>query len=147
MVRRKTTVLTARGGKAAATKKPDPDETRFYVSSLTLSPLQILSTVINHWNVETAHWYLDMAFYEDDSKIYHGHAAENLSTLRKIACNFALPQSRLREVSLARVMEKAHCNPAYLSAIMVRKPIDVGPLSAWKVSPEKGFHEIPCQVC
>ena len=145
MVRRKTTELAERKGKDASADKPGADETRFYVSDVALSPLEMLSHVGKHWNVETAHWYLDMAFFEDDSKVRHDYAPENLSTLRKIASNIVLPQARLHHVSVSRVMEKASFNPAYLRALMQRKPSDVGPLKAWKVSPERGFFEEPCQ--
>ena len=101
MVRLKTTNLTnplmanapesaSKNGKASDAEKSNPDETRFFVSSLTLSPLQMTRHAVRHWAVETARWHLDMAFHEDDSKIGHGYAPENLSTLRKIARDFAL---------------------------------------------------------
>ena len=94
--------------------KPNPDETRFFVSSLTLPPLEIMRLVIKHWAVETAHWHLDMAFNEDDSKICHGHAHENLSTLRKsVRRDFTLPQAKLQKVRVSTVLEKARCNPEF----------------------------------
>ena len=38
----------------------------------------------SHWGIENAlHWVLDMAFREDESRIRTGHAAHNLSLLRR----------------------------------------------------------------
>ena len=79
--------------------------------------------------------HLDMAFRKGDSKIRRDHAAENLSTLRKIASNFVLPQSRLQKIIPFQVMEKAPFNSANLKAIMTRKLGNVRPLGAWRVSP------------
>ena len=78
----------ANGQASDADNKSSPDGTRFFVSSLALSPLQMTRHAVKRWAVETARWRLDMAFHEDDSEI--GGASENLSTLRKIARDFAL---------------------------------------------------------
>ncbi len=37
-------------------------ETRWYISSLELNAEQALSSVRNHWQVESMHWMLDMTF-------------------------------------------------------------------------------------
>lgn len=42
----------------------------------------------SHWGVEIRlHWVLDMAFREDESHIRTGHAAHNISILRRLALN------------------------------------------------------------
>ena len=42
----------------------------------------------DHWTVENQrHWSLDVAFEEDDCRVRQGHAAENLSRLRRMALN------------------------------------------------------------
>ena len=42
----------------------------------------------DHWHVENKlHWSLDVSFAEDASRVRQGHAAENLSRLRRIALN------------------------------------------------------------
>ncbi len=48
----------------------------------------MLRAVRSHWGVENRlHWVLDMAFREDESRIRTGHAAHNISILRRLALN------------------------------------------------------------
>ena len=103
MARPKSTELAARERKPSDSEQPNPDETRFFVSSLTLSTMEIMTLVVKRWAAETPHWHFDMAFCEDGSKICHGHAPENLSTLRKIARDFALPQANFQKTSVSTV--------------------------------------------
>ena len=42
----------------------------------------------SHWGIENScHWVLDVVFREDASRIRVGNAAENMSTLRRLALN------------------------------------------------------------
>ncbi|NQY66352.1 MAG: transposase, partial [Flavobacteriales bacterium] len=44
--------------------------------------------VRKHWGIENkVHWVLDVAFNEDLSRKRTGHAAENYSTINRIALN------------------------------------------------------------
>jgi len=44
--------------------------------------------VRSHWGIENScHWVLDVVFREDASRIRVGNAAENMSTLRRLALN------------------------------------------------------------
>ena len=55
-----------------------------YISSLPAAARALLQAVRSHWGVENAlHWVLDMAFREDESRIPTGHAAHNMSILRR----------------------------------------------------------------
>ncbi len=63
-------------------------ETRYYISSLPADARALLRAVRSHWGVENRlHWVLDMAFREDESRIRTGHAAHNMSSLRRLALN------------------------------------------------------------
>jgi hypothetical protein len=49
---------------------------------------RIATAVRNHWRIENSlHWSLDVSFHEDMSRVRTGHAAENLSRVRRIALN------------------------------------------------------------
>ena len=63
-------------------------EVRYYISSLGLEPGQLLGAVRSHWSIENRlHWVLDMTFREDYSRVRRGHAAQNLTVLRRMALN------------------------------------------------------------
>ncbi|EDP99165.1 hypothetical protein KT99_17625 [Shewanella benthica KT99] len=60
-------------------------ETRWYISSLDLNAEQALSSVRNHWQVESMHWVLEMTFREDESRIRKGRGPLAFNVMRKIA--------------------------------------------------------------
>mgnify|MGYP006924609654 CR=1 FL=1 len=50
-----------------------------------------------HWKVENSlHWSLDVSFGEDLSRVRSGHAAENLSLVRKIALNLVKHEATVK---------------------------------------------------
>ncbi len=52
----------------------------------------------SHWSVENRlHWVLNMAFREDESRIRTGHAAHNMSLLRRLALQPAAPGNHRRQ--------------------------------------------------
>lgn len=62
-------------------------ETSYYISSLNRAK-EIGLGVRKHWGIENkVHWVLDVAFNEDLSRKRTGHAAENYSTINRIALN------------------------------------------------------------
>lgn len=62
-------------------------ETSFYISSLS-EAIVINNGVRKHWGIENkVHWVLDVAFNEDQSRKRTGNAAQNFSTLNRIALN------------------------------------------------------------
>jgi predicted transposase YbfD/YdcC len=79
-------------------------EVRHYISSLP--PDEDFNRHIrSHWAVENnLHWVLDMVFREDEQRKREKHAAENFSTVQKIALNLlkksagkeSLPSKRLK---------------------------------------------------
>ncbi len=63
-------------------------ERRYYLSSLGADIERLSQAIRRHWGVENRlHWCLDMAFNEDQCRVRTGHAAANLSILRRIALN------------------------------------------------------------
>ena len=63
-------------------------ETRYYISSRPADARALLQAVRSHRDIENAlHWVLDIAFREDASRIRTGHAAHNLSILRRMSLN------------------------------------------------------------
>lgn len=64
------------------------NETRIYISSLGPDAKTIGSAIRKHWGIENkVHWVLDVAFGEDSSRKRQGYAAQNYSTLNRIALN------------------------------------------------------------
>jgi len=62
-------------------------ESGYYISTLN-DALVINKGVRKHWGIENkVHWVLDVAFNEDHSRKRAGNAAQNFSTLNRIALN------------------------------------------------------------
>jgi predicted transposase YbfD/YdcC len=72
----------------------------------------------DHWKIENQlHWSLDVSFAEDDSRVRQGHAAENLSRLRRIALNL-LKQDKTSKRGIAGKRLKAGWNHDYLLKVL-----------------------------
>jgi len=64
------------------------EERRYYISSLSPIAERIAKAARSHWGIENkVHWILDVVFQEDLSQVSTGHAAENLSILRRLSLN------------------------------------------------------------
>ena len=93
-------------------------ETRYYISSLPADARALLQAVRSHWGVENRlHWVLDMAFREDESRIRTGHAAHNLSILRRLALNL-LRRETTAKGGIAARRKQAGWNNGYLARIL-----------------------------
>jgi len=62
-------------------------ETRYYISSRKLSPLELLVITRNEWAVESMHWQLDVIFNEDRTTLHEENAQKTLNILRKTVLN------------------------------------------------------------
>ncbi|MGH6637596.1 MAG: ISAs1 family transposase, partial [Polaromonas sp.] len=63
-------------------------ETRFYLTSLTLLADQLGPIVRHHWAVENSlHWVMDMVFRDDECRVRTQHAPANFTTLKHMALN------------------------------------------------------------
>ena len=93
-------------------------ETRYYISSLPPDARALLQAVRSHWGIENAlHWVLDMAFREDKSRIRTGHAAHNLSLLRRMALNL-LRRETTAKGGIAARRKQAGWNDGYLLKVL-----------------------------
>lgn len=65
-------------------------EIQYYISSLPVDARRVAQGIRRHWEVENkAHWVLDVAFKEDDSRIRKGDGAENVAIIRRFCLNLA----------------------------------------------------------
>jgi len=62
-------------------------ETRYYISSRKLSPMELLEVTRNEWAVESMHWQLDVIFNEDRTTLHEENAQKTLNILRKTVLN------------------------------------------------------------
>jgi predicted transposase YbfD/YdcC len=63
-------------------------EMRYYIASLMPEADHLLQAIRDHWGIENSvHWFLDVAFNEDQSRVRKDHAPENLAIIRRIALN------------------------------------------------------------
>lgn len=92
-------------------------ETRYYISSLTGDEAAFNRIVRSHWNIENQlHWSLDVQFGEDDSRKRVRNAAQNFSTIRKIALN--LIKANPEKISVNRKRNKCALSDSYREKIL-----------------------------
>lgn len=68
-------------------KKGKSGEWYYYISSLNLTPKELLHHAPMEWSVESMHWLLDMHFEEDWCHVEDKNIQQNLNILRKAAIN------------------------------------------------------------
>ena len=63
-------------------------DTRYYVSSASVTAIRAAEAVRGHWAIENPlHWVLDVVFNEDQSRLREGHGAVNMAVVRHFAVN------------------------------------------------------------
>ena len=99
-----------------------PQETRFYITSLTSVKAEDFSRWIrSHWGIENQlHWVLDMAFNEDRSQKRAENSAENFSRMLRLARNILKRYKDLHpsRISYRSMMLRAALNPAFASEVI-----------------------------
>jgi predicted transposase YbfD/YdcC len=72
-------------------------EGRYYILSRQLSAKEFADAVRGHWSIENQlHWQLDVSFREDESRVRTGHAAANLSVIRRFALGLLKRETECR---------------------------------------------------
>ena len=89
-------------------------ETRYYISSATLTAARAAAAVRGHWAIENRlHWVLDVTFNEDQSRLRKGFGARNMAVVRHFALNLVRSATDKRSIKLLRklaavlIMEKS----------------------------------------
>jgi len=92
------------------------NETRYYISSHTLSAEQLLEFTRQEWAVESMHWQLDVLFGEDKTTLHEENAQKTLNILRKTALNIIRTYRNRYEqkLNMADVMRKCLFDPEFL---------------------------------
>ena len=89
-------------------------ETRYYISSATLSAEEAAHAVRGHWGIENRlHWVLDVVFAEDQSRLRKGHGAKNMAVVRHFAINLIRAATDNKSIKLRRKI--AGWDPDYLA--------------------------------
>lgn len=95
------------------------EETRYFISSLPPDARQHLELSRGHWSIENScHWVLDVVFREDQSRVRCGDAAQNLSTLRRIALNLLKAETAKPKEAIRGKRIFAALDPTYLEGIL-----------------------------
>lgn len=107
--------------RATRTQKGETSvEDRYFITSNTGHDVDKIAAAIRaHWGIENSlHWVLDITFYEDQCRVRLGYAAENFSTVRKLALN-ALKANTSKKASIRRKRKIAGWDNNYLREIFI----------------------------
>jgi len=97
-------------------------ERHVYLSSLDKPSAQtMLEHIRGHWGIENGlHWMLDVGFREDECRMRTGHAAENMSRLRRIGLNL-LKQDKTTKAGINAKRLRCGWDHDYLLAVLTQK--------------------------
>ena len=71
---------------------------RYYLTSLPPDAGLLLRLTRSHWSIENqCHWVMDVVYGEDASRVRMGHAARNLSLLRRLSHNLLKNDTSVRD--------------------------------------------------
>jgi len=92
-------------------------DTRYYISSATLSAQAAAEAVRGHWGIENRlHWVLDVVFKEDQARLRTGHGAKNMAVIRHFVINLVRAVADKKSIKLRR--KAAGWDVRYLATIL-----------------------------
>jgi predicted transposase YbfD/YdcC len=92
-------------------------EVRYFICSIRVSVKRFARAVRGHWAIEnTLHWCLDVTFREDESRLRHRLAANNIAWLKRFAISLLKQVDDKESIAMRRRM--AGWNPEYLSQVL-----------------------------
>ncbi|HMG50956.1 MAG TPA: ISAs1 family transposase, partial [Inquilinus sp.] len=92
-------------------------DTRYFISSASLSAAQAADAVRGHWAIENRlHWVLDVIFHDDQSRLRKGHGAQNMAVARHFALNLLRTATDKKSLKLRRKI--AGWSPDYLASLL-----------------------------
>ncbi len=95
-------------------------DTRYYISSASLTAHAAAQAVRGHWGIENRlHWVLDVVFKEDQSRLRTGHGARNMAVVRHFAINLVRAATDKKSIKLRRKI--AGWADDYLASILNAK--------------------------
>ena len=98
-------------------------ERRYFIASSGVKTVeQFAHAARGHWGVEAMHWVLDVIFREDHCRVRKGHAARNLSAIRKFALSALRNDTLHPERSLRRRRKLADRRPDYRVSLLGLTP-------------------------
>jgi predicted transposase YbfD/YdcC len=92
---------------------------RYFLTTLAYGQMDdFMRGARKHWDIEiNLHWSLDVSFADDKNRTRSGHAAENLSIVKRIALNL-LKQEKTTKTGITAKRKKAGWNHQYLHELM-----------------------------
>jgi predicted transposase YbfD/YdcC len=92
-------------------------DTRYYISSATLTARAAADAVRGHWGIENRlHWVLDVVFGDDQARLRTGHGANNMAVVRHFAINLVRALADKKSIKLRRKV--AGWDVRYLASIL-----------------------------
>lgn len=92
-------------------------EVRFFIGSKKAKARFYGKALRNHWGIENClHWQLDVSFHEDQNRTQKRRAAENLSSLRRLA--LILLKKHAAKESIARKRYRASMDEIFLEEVL-----------------------------
>jgi predicted transposase YbfD/YdcC len=94
------------------------EEDRYWLTSLAPDAERLLELSRGHWGIENqCHWVMDVTYGEDASRIRSGHAARNISLLRRLAHNLLKHDQTVKD-SIAGKRKRACLSTATLEKFL-----------------------------